>query len=262
MLYNQGTRGYELVMVGMRHVNQELYEKVLKTPFKYYTWITSEPTNATDPRALAVYVGLSGEQAQKVAYVKKEHAAELYSKYGSFSNTPIKVKKVTNYNKYYAILHVSSEDIEKALTTSIKYSDTDTEVFNLKYLSQKEPGMANNTVNTVIDKNAVAARSAAYLEAGRIANNQAVKLVASKAPLMVKGYVDTPFGKLVVANAAAMAAQKLRGSDARLAKLTEAMMTEAWQEVYQIVDFEKMINDMLSNESIKAALNKLEAPAE
>jgi hypothetical protein len=59
-----------------------------------------------------------------------------------------------------------------------------------------------------------------------------------------------------------MAAQKLRGSDARLAKLTEAMMTEAWQEVYQIVDFEKMINDMLSNESIKAALNKLEAPAE
>jgi hypothetical protein len=124
---------------------------------------------------------------------------------------------------------------------------------------QKETKM-NTTVNSVIDKNVSVAKTAAYLEAGRIANNQATKFIASKAPLMVRGYVDTPFGKLVVANMAALAASKLRADDKRVAKLTEAMMVEAWQEVYQMVDIEKMIDEMLSSESIKKALNKLDEP--
>ena len=131
-----------------------------------------------------------------------------------------------------------------------KYASVDSFQLN----KPKEETMFDKIVNT----NTAMARSAAFLEAGRIANNTAAKFVASKSPLMVKGYVDTAFGKLLIANAAAVAANKFRPTDAKLAKLAEAMITQAYQEVYQLVDIEKMLNEMLSSESVKAALSKLD----
>lgn len=124
-----------------------------------------------------------------------------------------------------------------------------------EYLTkEKEITMFDKIVNT----NVTMAQSAAFLEAGRIANNTAAKFVASKSPLMVKGYVDTAFGKLLIANAAAVAAEKFRSGDKKLARLANAMITEAYQEVYRIVDIEKMLNEMLSSEPVKAALSKLD----
>lgn len=119
----------------------------------------------------------------------------------------------------------------------------------------KEETMMDKIVNT----NKQMAKSAAYLEAGRIANKAATKAIASRAPLMVRGYVETAFGKLVIANLAAIAADKVRPGDARLAKLANAMITEAYQEVYQEFDIEKMLMGMLENETVKAALNKLDS---
>lgn len=118
---------------------------------------------------------------------------------------------------------------------------------------KEEKSMFDKIVNT----NVAMANSAAFLEAGRIANNTAAKFVASKAPLMVKGYVDTAVGKLIIANAAAVAVEKFRPADKKLACLANAMITEAYQEVYRIVDIEKMLNEMLTSESVKAALAKL-----
>ena len=119
----------------------------------------------------------------------------------------------------------------------------------------KEETMMDKIVNT----NKQMAKSAAYLEAGRIANKAATKAIASRAPLMVRGYVETAFGKLVIANLAAIAADKVRPGDTRLAKLANAMITEAYQEVYQEFDIEKMLMGMLENETVKAALNKLDS---
>jgi acyl carrier protein phosphodiesterase len=55
-----------------------------------------------------------------------------------------------------------------------------------------------------------------------------------------------------------VAAQQLRGNDARLQRLTQAMLTEAWQEVYQSFDIEEFIDNLVSNKSIKKALEKLD----
>ena len=125
---------------------------------------------------------------------------------------------------------------------------------NLNLNKKEEPTMMEKIVNT----NTKLAQSAAFLEAGRIANNTATKFVSSKAPLMVKGYVDTAFGKLLIANAAAMAVEKFRGTDTRLVKLTNAMITQAYQEVYQSFDVEKMINELFASETLKAALSKID----
>lgn len=107
----------------------------------------------------------------------------------------------------------------------------------------------------IMDTNKQIATQAAYNEAGRIFLNQVTKAVAKQAPLMVKGYVDTPAGKLVLANAAVMAVQHFRAQDARLNKLANAALAQAYQEMYKAFDIEAFIEGFLDNETIKAALN-------
>ena len=107
--------------------------------------------------------------------------------------------------------------------------------------------------------NKSAAADAAYMEAGRIANNGAAKLAGKHLPFMLRGYADTPLGKLVIANIAVMAAAQLRPNDMTLARLAEAMTVEAFQAVYQEVNVEAMIASLLGSDEMKAALSKLPA---
>lgn len=122
----------------------------------------------------------------------------------------------------------------------------------------EKPTMSTSTVKqSIITTNQQAATSAAFMEAGRIANNQIAKFAAEKAPILVRGYVETPIGKLVVANIAALAASHFRGDDARLAVLTKAMTVQAYQELIQELDIETFIDELLGDKSIKRALDKL-----
>jgi len=113
-------------------------------------------------------------------------------------------------------------------------------------------------VNKAIELNKAAATSAAFLEAGRIANNQLTKVASKKLPIVVRGYADHPLGKLVIANLAAMAAQHFRGDDANLKKLTSAMTVQAYQELIQTVDIEGIIDELLESKEVKRALSKLD----
>lgn len=111
-----------------------------------------------------------------------------------------------------------------------------------------------NMFDKIVSNNKAIAVNAAYMEAGRIANNQVTRLVAAKAPLMVKGYVDTPVGKVVLANLTSMAVEQFRPTDVKLKKVSVAMMTQAYQELMQTVDIEGMLNELTSSDGIKAAL--------
>lgn len=109
-----------------------------------------------------------------------------------------------------------------------------------------------NTFSAVLNDNKTAAKQAAYNEAGRIANSQARKLLAKKAPLAIRGYLDTPLGQVLVANLVAVAAQHLRPQDATLRKLTTAMTTMAYHELINTFDFEGMLEDFLGGDVAKA----------
>lgn len=111
-----------------------------------------------------------------------------------------------------------------------------------------------STIDKVVTSNKFAATNAAYNEGARIALNQITKLAAKNAPLMVRGYLDTPFGKLVVANLALAAVGQFRPNDAKLAKLANAAVTVAYQEVYQSFDIEKMISEFVENGTVKKLL--------
>ncbi len=113
-------------------------------------------------------------------------------------------------------------------------------------------------IEDVTTNNIDAAKTAAVLTAGGIANKQLVKLAAAKAPLMVRGYVDTPVGKLVVANIVAQIIKQTRPNDAKLQALSEGMIVSAYQEVINSVDIDGLIDDFLSQPSIKKAVASID----
>lgn len=143
---------------------------------------------------------------------------------------------------------VSSSKSDKPVipSTAVFYDDT----------SEKETIMSaiiDRTVNT----NKKAMQEAAYLEAGRIANNQLAKLAAKQLPLMVRGYAEHAIGKFVIANGVVMAVGQLRPNDPKLAHLAQAMLQQAYVEVYQTLDIEGLINKLLDSDEIKKAMDKL-----
>ncbi len=123
----------------------------------------------------------------------------------------------------------------------------------------KEPIMSK--FDSLIASNKNAATIAATMEAGRIANNQVAKLAAKKLPMIIRGYADTPMGKLVIANLAQQAALHFRPGEQTLAKLTEAMQVQAFQELMQTVDLEGFIDNLMDSPDIKRAIRKLEPEA-
>ena len=245
----------EVTIVGLHYYN---YRKVKdRLVLGSSLWLVHEPDNVHSTTAIRVEY-----ENTKIGYISGRESESLLKE----------LRKNPVNEKVLAILSDTRTSCIKAtipdsyLKSAIQYAGLmgttgpvqpiPTKVDPTKYLyTIKEETMMDKIVNT----NKQMAKSAAYLEAGRIANKAATKAIASRAPLMVRGYVETAFGKLVIANLAAIAADKVRPGDTRLAKLANAMITEAYQEVYQEFDIEKMLMGMLENETVKAALNKLDS---
>jgi hypothetical protein len=120
----------------------------------------------------------------------------------------------------------------------------------------------NNVINTLKTNNLEAAKTAAVLTAGAIANKQLVKLVSSHSPLMVKGYVDTPVGKLLIANVAAQVIAYARPNDKKLAQLSEGMIVNAYQDLIATIDLDQLIDEFLNAAPIKKALKELDRDSE
>lgn len=112
-------------------------------------------------------------------------------------------------------------------------------------------------VKNITETNLRGVTTAAILEAGFVANKQISKMVASKAPMMVRGYLDTPLGRLLVANAAQVASRQFRPGDERLTRLTNAMVTSAYQDVIREIDINGMIDSLLEDSKIAGCMDRL-----
>lgn len=98
------------------------------------------------------------------------------------------------------------------------------------------------------------AKSAAYIEAGRIVNNKLAQLIGPKLPILVRGYASEPLGKLVLANLLLIGVQKFKPDHIALTKLAYAGVTSAYGEVFQSFDIEGLIDGFLSDSSISKAM--------
>lgn len=75
--------------------------------------------------------------------------------------------------------------------------------------------MATKSLNAIVEQNISLGTSAAFLEAGRIANAQLSSIASKKLPIMVRAYADTAVGRLLLANIALMAKDHFRPNDER-----------------------------------------------
>ncbi len=113
----------------------------------------------------------------------------------------------------------------------------------------------NNTLGVVAAQNKQLAKSAAYLEAGRIANNKLTQLVGPKLPMMFRGYAEHPLFKVLMANLALTAIQKYKADNGAANKLGFAMVTQAYAETFQSFDIEGLIDGFLSDSALGKALD-------
>jgi hypothetical protein len=217
--------------------------------------------NPFDPRATGVF--FNGKQIGWVPKASNHTIAKALDEYQSVEAVITKVNPAGSFEDRVHI-RICARPENKMVGVDAPWrqaaaamADTVDKAIYDTLIKEKETTMG--TINAIIDKNKQTATSAAFMEAGRIANNQVAKVAAKQLPVMVRGYADTAVGKLLLANIANFAATKLRPNDQRLGKLTGAMMVQAYQEVLADFDIEAMIEDMLDNSSIKKALKTLDS---
>lgn len=118
-----------------------------------------------------------------------------------------------------------------------------------------------NTLGFAVAQNKELAKTAAYFEAGRIANNKLAALIAPRLPMMLRGYADHPLFKVLVANIALMAIQKFKPNHEAANKLGFAMVTEAYAGSFEALNIEGLIDSLLGDSTLAQALNLAEANA-
>lgn len=257
----------KLIAVGMRHIpGAKDNVNRLKVP-QNILLVLEQNTHASGNQAVAVL-----HRGQRIAYIREADlpmlkSALLLRPLGSPLAAPCSEYSITDIRENYLVLKRTTAVKDTELcggvtgTTSInpcgeiflKNNTIPVSPEIQKTLNKKE----ENMFDKLVANNKAVAVNAAYMEAGRIANNQVTKLVAAKAPLKVKGYIDTPVGKVILANLTAMAVEQFRPTDVKLKKVSVAMMTQAYQELILTVDIEGMLNELTSSEGIKAALAKV-----
>ena len=118
--------------------------------------------------------------------------------------------------------------------------------------------MATSKINAkeVMDQNKAAMVTAAKIEIGNVAVKQAVKVVKSQMPLMVKGYMDLPVAEIIVANLVVMGIKQFAPDNEKAAIVADAMLIAAMQTQLKDFNIQKMVDDFVNGIDL-SALGKL-----
>lgn len=104
---------------------------------------------------------------------------------------------------------------------------------------------AMTKIANIVAANKSAVVNAAKLEAGKIALTQITKVAAKKAPFMIKGYIDTPIGRVVIANLLSVAVDQYAPSNQKAKAVASAAMEAAMLEMVQSFNIAEMIDEMV-----------------
>lgn len=102
-----------------------------------------------------------------------------------------------------------------------------------------------NTASKTIDANKSAAKLGLQVGVGKAANKVAVDLVKGQLPMMVRGYAETPFGKLVMANIAQVAVHQFANSNAKAVIVADSMVQAAMLDIVGMIDVEGLIDGLM-----------------
>ena len=117
--------------------------------------------------------------------------------------------------------------------------------------------MTTTVTQELTQLNKQAAVSAAVFETGRLANKKIIDLVKNHIPASLINYMDTPLGKLALANAVLIAVQQFKPDSKNLEKIANGMVVAAYQELIQQYDIQGMLETLSSDTKINNAIKKL-----
>lgn len=120
-------------------------------------------------------------------------------------------------------------------------------------------GNIMSKVSSIVAANKSAVVNAAKLEAGKIALTQITKVAAKKAPFMVKGYIDTPIGRVVIANLLSVAVDQYAPTNAKAKAVAGAAMEAAMLEMVQSFNIAEMIDEMVKGIDISTFTTNTES---
>lgn len=147
--------------------------------------------------------------------------------------------------------YVYDGDIESAGFSFWKEEDQpidNTEKHAVNSNAQITENKGKNTMTkiaNIVAANKSAVVNAAKLEAGKIALTQITKVAAKKAPFMIKGYIDTPIGRVVIANLLSVAVDQYAPSNQKAKAVAGAAMEAAMLEMVQSFNIAEMIDEMV-----------------
>ncbi|ATI18589.1 hypothetical protein [Salmonella phage SP1a] len=118
---------------------------------------------------------------------------------------------------------------------------------------------AMTKIANIVAANKSAVVNAAKLEAGKIALTQITKVAAKKAPFMIKGYIDTPIGRVVIANLLSVAVDQYAPSNQKAKAVAGAAMEAAMLEMVQSFNIAEMIDEMVKGIDISTFTTNTES---
>lgn len=135
------------------------------------------------------------------------------------------------------------------LLTEVPQQPVSADTGKSQKVSQSGESKMSNKIASIVNQAKAATVTAAEIQAGKALNIAAVKAAKSKAPMMIRGYMDHPAAPAVIALAVVSAAEFMPASPAK-AKITKAanlMLTAAVIEgADKFLDLEGMIDKVFA----------------
>ncbi|WPJ68337.1 hypothetical protein NKFEDGME_00136 [Salmonella phage STP-SP2] len=151
------------------------------------------------------------------------------------------------------------KDEDQIIDSVEKYDvNSNTQSVNTQTTENKGKNTMTKIAN-IVAANKSAVVNAAKLEAGKIALTQITKVAAKKAPFMIKGYIDTPIGRVVIANLLSVAVDQYAPSNQKAKAVAGAAMEAAMLEMVQSFNIAEMIDEMVKGIDISTFTTNTES---
>jgi hypothetical protein len=173
---------------------------------------------------------------------KYEPNGEQNSRYGCFRN----IDQNSTLNLFYAqtvplFEQFVKQALDKVNATSDNSNNSNTEGNEKMTIKQK----AANTANSLVNLNVDAAKNAAFISMGTVANTLVAEKVAPHMPLIIRGQAKKPTGRLLMANVFAAGVKQFAPENEKLALVADAMVNEAMLSVFNGFDIEGLTKQLL-----------------
>lgn len=136
--------------------------------------------------------------------------------------------------------------------------NSNTQSVNTQITENKGKNTMTKIAN-IVAANKSAVVNAAKLEAGKIALTQITKVAAKKAPFIIKGYIDTPIGRVVIANLLSVAVDQYAPNNQKAKAVADAAMEAAMLEMVQSFNIAEMIDEMVKGIDISTFTTNTES---